>query len=68
MNPEEFKNQYMGSFEVSEKEKELFEIAKYYHETCEAYDQIHCSVRAKDGTAMPVGHEELGNINRQLIK
>lgn len=37
--------------------RELYKIARYYHDTCESYDQNYCSGTGKNGEAMPVGPE-----------
>jgi hypothetical protein len=50
-------------YKLSEREIKLRELAKDYHETCEAYDQAFCTGRTDKGVAMPVNAEEMGKIN-----
>lgn len=60
-----FKEMFECKFEVSEEDIKLAELAKFYHDTCEAYDESVCSGRSKyDGCAMPTNRHELELINR----
>lgn len=58
VNQEEFKALYQGNFQPDAKEKKLYELAERYHETTEAFDQLICKCRTKDGTAIPLTLDE----------
>lgn len=64
MGPEEFKRLYLGEFTWSEKDQKLYDIGKYYHETCETYDRKICTGPIKHGSVQPGRHYELVDINK----
>lgn len=63
----DFGKQFMGTFEISEKDRFLYDLAQQYHERCEAYDQTVCTGR-RDGIAIPRDSEQLGLINRHALQ
>ena len=63
MNQEEFKTQYMGSFEISEKDKGLYELAKFYHEIVDAFDSFVCTSKIK-GEPYPASRYERAIIDK----
>ena len=66
MDQKEFEKYYMcRPWDRSEKECELSEIAKFYHDTCEIFDRVNCSGFNYDlGISMPVTSEEFCKINK----
>lgn len=70
-NLEEFNRQYMGTFEISEKDIELQNIAKQYHDACDKYDDHVCTGWShSDNCSMPVNNRQLQLVNRnaQLVR
>lgn len=63
MTPEEFNRMYLCDFTPSEKDKRLYELAKYYHETCESYDRIICT-----GSIRPMNSFEFADINKHALQ
>lgn len=39
-------------------------LARQYYELCEAYDQVICTGRSPDGTAMPINDREFQLVNQ----
>jgi hypothetical protein len=64
----EFSALFYGDFTPTEKDRQLYELAKQYHEETEAYDQTVCSGRTERGIAMPIDAYEYGLINRSALK
>lgn len=68
---EEFNRLYIGTFEMSEKDIELQNIAKQYHDACDKYDDTVCTGWShRDGCSMPVNNRQLQLVNRnaQLVR
>ena len=65
---QEFKSFYMGTWEPSEKDNRLHQIAKQYHEETEAYDKTVCSAVNERGIAIPTNSDEQRSINRNALK
>ncbi len=55
-----------GKFELTEKDRALYEFATQYHEDCEAYDKIVCGGE-HNGVAIPVDRREMVLINRNAL-
>jgi hypothetical protein len=54
-----------GSFEISEREIKLYEIAKTYHQNCEVYDSLVCTGPiGRGGGILPATNEEFILINK----
>jgi hypothetical protein len=68
MNNSDFQKQFLGTFEISKKERVLYELSQWYHETCETFDRTICSGPIVDGSIRPVDGFELGIINRNALK
>ena len=49
---------------VSDEQRELDRLTTEYHEETEAFDQMICTGRTENGTAVPLGAGELGVINQ----
>lgn len=52
----DFQREYMGEWESPD--KDLYNMAKLYHDNCEAYDQLVCMGRNERGVAIPATGEE----------
>lgn len=52
-----------GTFELSDKDVALHQLAQQYHEECEEYDKTICSGK-RDGVAMPINGQEMAMINK----
>jgi hypothetical protein len=64
----EWSKQYEQEWTIGPKERLLYELAKEYHETCEAYDRTVCSGPIGPDGAMPASYAERGLINRNAKK
>jgi len=67
MSPEEYKKLYLGNWKITEKQKLLYEIGKYYHETCEIYDRAYCTGHFINDSIMPANSYESILINKYAI-
>jgi len=67
MKNAEFKKLYQGNFELSQHDIDLIELAKKYHDKCNAYDDIVCSGR-REGVSFPVSHWEVVAVNKNALK
>ena len=63
MDYDQFQTEYLGTFEPSIP-AELCEMAQYYYEVTESFDQIVCSARSPKGVAIPATGEERLRIER----
>ena len=61
---DQFRDMFCGNFNINEKNKLLFGLAKQYHEETEAYDQLICSGQSKRGVSIPTTPYEHSLINR----
>ena len=58
---EEFLTQYLATWQTTD--PSLREAAEEYHKRCEEYDQTVCSLRTKEGVAMPFNNYERRQID-----
>ncbi len=68
MDQQEFKNQYLGSFNIGKKEQELWELAKFYHDECDRHDETFCTGKSKSREAMPINSYERGRSYKNAQK
>lgn len=60
-----FTDLMLGKFTVSDHSIRLSDIAKQYHERCDAFDKKVCGGVCKvTGDPVPANHWELGRINK----
>lgn len=57
-------NDLTQEFTHSPRDVRLYELAKQYHTTCEAYDRTVCTGPITSDGIMPANFEELAAINR----
>lgn len=57
-------NDLLGTFEVTERDQKLHELATRYHTECELYDRTVCTGPMREDSIMPATHREMGLINR----
>ena len=62
MIADDFAKEYLGSFVIDEKTQLLHEIAKEYHNACDAYDSLVCDKNA-DGDFYPATDWQFVQIN-----
>lgn len=68
MNLSEFKAHYEHEIRPNPRREALQEIAKKYHERCEAFDLIVCGgISPRTGVAMPTDGYEMREINRNAL-
>lgn len=58
----------LQEFAHSPRDVRLYELAKQYHMTCEAYDRTVCTGPVTADGIMPANHRELALINRHAIE
>lgn len=70
MNPSDL----LGEFRPTERERTLYELARRYHDECEAYDRTVCTGPVIDGAILPATPHEralvirnAANVRRSLI-
>ncbi len=69
MNIETFKNEYLGDFRPSERDKKLHDLANEYHITCEFYDQTVCTGPImRDGSILPANGQQQALISRHALE
>lgn len=66
--PKNWSDEYLCSFEPSERDRCLCELAKRYHEVTEAYDRTVCTGPIRDGSILPANPDEMVLINRPCAK
>ena len=59
-----FKKNYIQKFEIPEREKQLMDLAKEYHGSCDAYDDRICSGKNEYGESTPRTNVEFQLINQ----
>ena len=59
-----FEENYIQKFEISEREKQLMDLAKDYHDSCDAYDDRICSGKNEYGESTPRTNVEFQLINQ----
>ena len=60
----EFYSTVLGEpYSVDDAQRELDRLVEEYHEETEAFDQMICTGRTENGTAVPVNGRELRTIN-----
>ena len=60
-------NEMLGSFEITERDQKLYELATRYHTETEAYDKTVCTGPMRDDSIMPATPHEMALINRNAI-
>ena len=60
-----FKKNYIQKFEISEREKQLMDLAKEYHDSCDAYDDRICSGKNEYKESTPRTSVEFNLINKK---
>jgi hypothetical protein len=60
----DFLNIYQCNFEITLRDRKVHELAKRYHEECEAYDREHCSGPIIRGGIVPMTPDERKAIGR----
>ena len=57
-------NELLGTFEVTERDKRLYDYATRYHTECEHYDRTVCTGPVCENSILPATYHELVLINR----
>ena len=60
-------NEWLGTFEITERDQKLYELATRYHTETEAYDRTVCTGPVREGSIMPATPHETAMINRNAI-
>ena len=60
-------NDLLGTFETTERDQKLYELATRYHTETEAYDRTVCTGPVQEGSIMPATPNEMALINRNAI-
>lgn len=61
---EAFQKMFLGTFEPTSQERQLYELADEYERRCESYDQRVCDGRTKRGIAIPANGAQQAMISR----
>lgn len=61
-------SEYFGTWELTDKDRTLRDLAQRYHTETEAFDRTVCTGPVRDGSILPMGPRELAIINRNAAE